>query len=76
MFAIDATTNTLAASSVLWEAHAGMKAYEELGNVLSDVQVGRMMDGTWAPPVIKSTSGVADAATSSFGSSIPGSSIH
>ncbi len=48
VFAIDATTNTLAASSVLWEAHAGMKAYEELGNVLSDVQVGRMMDGTWA----------------------------
>lgn len=48
VFAIDATTNTLDASSVLWEIHTGIDAYRDiLGNVLSEVQTGRLMGSRW-----------------------------
>ncbi|MGE0329807.1 MAG: pilus assembly protein [Ramlibacter sp.] len=46
VFAIDATSNTLDASSVLWEVHTGIDAYSKiLGNVLSEVQIVRLMNG-------------------------------
>ena len=49
VFAIDATTNTPDATSVLWEVHTGITAYEKLlGNVLSEVQTGRLTMGRGA----------------------------
>lgn len=45
VFAIDATTNTLGASSVMWEVHSGMAGFEEMGNVLSEVRMGRRNGG-------------------------------
>ncbi len=46
VFAIDATTNDVTATSVLWDLHTGIAEYEkELGNVLSEVQIGRLVNG-------------------------------
>jgi type IV pilus assembly protein PilY1 len=48
VFAIDATTNNPTATSVLWEVHTGIDAYKNiLGNVLSEVQTGRLMGSRW-----------------------------
>ena len=49
VFAIDATTPTsLGTASVLWEVASDMSSYSDLGNVLSDVQIGLMRNGQWA----------------------------
>ena len=47
VFAIDATSNTLNASSVLWEVHSGMTPTFELGNILSEAHVGQLINGKW-----------------------------
>ncbi len=49
VFAIDATNPTsLSAANVLWEIAPDISSYSELGNVLSDVQIGLMRNGQWA----------------------------
>ena len=49
VFAIDATTPTAVANtSVLWERASDQTGFTELGNVLSDVQIGLMRNGEWA----------------------------
>jgi len=45
VFAINATTNTLGTASVMWEVHSGMEGFEEMGNVLSEVRMGRRNGG-------------------------------
>ncbi len=45
VFAINATTNKLRASSVMWEVHSGMAGFEEMGNVLAEVRMGRRNGG-------------------------------
>lgn len=45
VFAINATTNTLGTSTVMWEVHSGMQGFEEMGNVLSEVRMGRRNGG-------------------------------
>lgn len=45
VFAIDATTNAMGTASVMWEVHSGMPDFEEMGNVLSEVRMGRKNGG-------------------------------
>lgn len=52
VFAIDTTSlnsgpNTLNASSVLWEVSSNQTNFAELGYVLTDVQAGPTLDGSW-----------------------------
>lgn len=52
VYAIDATslntsTTSLNASSVLWEASSSNASFSELGHVLTDVQAGPTLDGSW-----------------------------
>jgi type IV pilus assembly protein PilY1 len=52
VYAIDVTslntnTTSLDASKVLWELSSNNASFDELGYVLSDVQTGPMLDGSW-----------------------------
>ena len=49
VFALNVTNPiSMNASSVLWEISNTTSGFSELGNVLHDVQIGKMRDGSWA----------------------------
>lgn len=47
VFAIDATSNAPTVYSVLWEIFDGLDGFGDLGNVLSEVRTGRLMNNQW-----------------------------